>query len=219
MREALIEREVLLQGGAPHHLAAALRAAASARRCGPAWMVRLGLFLYDHLGGREQLPPTRGLDLRRDPAGAPLQDRATRKAFEYSDCWVDDARLVVLNALDAADRGASIRTRTRCIGARRDGERWRLDARGPRDRRALRRSRRAALVNAAGPWVADVLDSVVGVNAPAADAAGQGQPHRRAEAVRRTTRPTSSRTPTGRIVFAIPYERDFTLIGTTDEDL
>jgi D-erythritol 1-phosphate dehydrogenase len=89
----------------------------------PAWMVRLGLFLYDHLGGRKRLPSTRRLDLRRDPKGLPIRDEY-RTAFEYSDCWVDDARLVALNAVDARERGADIRTRTRCVSARRAGEGW-----------------------------------------------------------------------------------------------
>src|SRR6187455_426166 len=89
----------------------------------PAWLVRLGLFLYDHLGGRKKLPGTRMLDLSRDPEGTPLLDRYT-KGFEYSDCWVDDARLVVLNALDAAERGADIRVRTEVVSARRSGGHW-----------------------------------------------------------------------------------------------
>ncbi|MBN8897821.1 MAG: FAD-dependent oxidoreductase, partial [Rhodospirillales bacterium] len=124
VREALAEREVLLQAAPhiawplrfvlPHH--AGLR---------PWWMVRTGLFLYDHLGGRRILPPTRVLDLRTDPAGAPLKPDFTR-GFEYSDCWVDDARLVVLAARDAALRGADIRTRTACVGARVEDGAWSL---------------------------------------------------------------------------------------------
>ncbi|MGA9867833.1 MAG: FAD-dependent oxidoreductase, partial [Acetobacteraceae bacterium] len=128
VREALAEREVLLRAAPhiihplrfvlPHH--AGLR---------PAWMLRAGLFLYDHLGGRTLLPGTRTLDLRRDPAGAPLKPPFTR-GFEYSDCWVDDARLVALLARDAADRGAAICTRTRCTGARRQPDAWTLTLQG-----------------------------------------------------------------------------------------
>ncbi len=129
VRESLAEREVLLRAAPhivwplrfvlPHH--AGLR---------PWWMLRAGLFLYDHLGGRRILPPTRVLDLRTDPAGAPLDPRYTR-GFEYSDCWVDDARLVALNARDAAARGAVIRTRTRCAEAVRAGDLWRITMTGP----------------------------------------------------------------------------------------
>jgi glycerol-3-phosphate dehydrogenase len=128
-------------------------------------VLRLGLFLYDHLGGRRILPPTRSLDLRRDPAGLPLREGFTR-GFEYSDCWVEDARLVVLNARDAADRGAAIRTRTACVSARREGDLWlatlRDEASGAVEEVAAR-----AIVNAAGPWVGQVLSGVARLNAPA----------------------------------------------------
>src|SRR6187431_905818 len=124
VREALIEREILWQIAPhiirplrfvlPHH--AGLR---------PAWLVRLGLFLYDHIGGRKLLPATRTLDMRKDPAGKPLKPIFSH-AFEYSDGWVNDARLVVLNARDAADRGATIRTRARVTEARREADFWRI---------------------------------------------------------------------------------------------
>src|SRR5258708_17555896 len=128
VHEALAEREVLLRAAPhiirplrfvlPHH--AGLR---------PRWLIRTGLFLYDHLGGRKILPATRSVDLRTDPAGAPLRSEFTR-GFEYSDCSVDDARLVVLNARDAAAHGADIRTRSRCISARRLQGVWRLTLEG-----------------------------------------------------------------------------------------
>lgn len=214
VREALEEREVLwaiaphivwpLRFVLPHH--AGLR---------PAWLLRLGLFLYDHLGGRTKLPGTRGLDLRRDPAGTALREGFTR-GFEYSDCWVEDSRLVVLNARDAANRGAVIETRTRCLSATREEGAWTLtlaDADGT-GRRSLRAR---TLVNAAGPWVADVLGGVAHVNAPAAVRLVQGShivvkrlfAHDRCYIFQNTDR---------RIVFAIPYEGEFTLIGTTDRD-
>src|SRR5437763_303947 len=149
VRESLAEREVLLRAAPhiirplrfvlPHH--AGLR---------PWWLIRLGLVLYDHLGGRRILPPTRVVDLARDPAGAPLRPEYSR-AFEYSDCFVDDSRLVVLNARDAAARGADIRTRTRCIGAQRADGVWRIALQGGAE--AIAR----VLVNAAGPHVSRVL--------------------------------------------------------------
>src|SRR5882762_2810183 len=150
VREALIEREVLIRMAPhltrplrfvlPHH--AALR---------PAWMLRLGLFIYDHLGGRHILPGTEVLDLTHHVVGEPLK-REFRHGFVYSDGWVDDARLVVLNAVDAAERGAVIRTRTKLLRADRDGRYWQLvlNVRGHRETAAAR-----ALVNAAGPWVPD----------------------------------------------------------------
>src|SRR5215510_6744863 len=123
VREALIEREVLWRM-APHIIKPLRFVLPHHRKLRPAWLLRLGLFLYDHLGGRKLLPATRTLDLRSDPAGSPLKRGDFAKAFEYSDCWVDDARLVALNAVDAARRGADIRTRTRAVGARREGDHW-----------------------------------------------------------------------------------------------
>ena len=124
VREALIEREVLWRN-APHIIWPLRFVLPYHKGLRPAWLLRLGLFLYDHLGGRKLLPPARVLDMRTDPAGKALKPGYT-KAFEYSDCWVNDSRLVVLNARDAADRGAVIRTRTRVLGAQRDGDIWTL---------------------------------------------------------------------------------------------
>ncbi|HET8997750.1 MAG TPA: glycerol-3-phosphate dehydrogenase, partial [Acetobacteraceae bacterium] len=153
VREALTEREVLLRA-APHLIRPMRFVLPHHPGLRPWWMIRAGLFLYDHLGGRHILPGTRTLDLRRDPAGTPLQPRYTR-AFEYSDCWTDDSRLVVLNARDAAARGASILVRTRCTQARVVGGLWALT---PDNGRALRAR---VLVNAAGPWVSQMLSEVV----------------------------------------------------------
>src|SRR5471032_2290986 len=125
VREALIEREVLLNA-APHIIWPMRFVLPHSPDDRPAWLVRLGLYLYDHLGGRKTLPGTRTLDLRRDPKGAPIKDQY-RKGFEYSDCWVDDARLVVLNAMDAAERGAEVLTRTACASARRSDGMWRIE--------------------------------------------------------------------------------------------
>jgi glycerol-3-phosphate dehydrogenase len=212
VREALIEREVLLRM-APHlvrpmrfvlPLHAGLR---------PAWMLRFGLFLYDHLGGRKLLPPTQSLDLATDPAGAPLQQRYVR-AFEYSDCWVDDARLVVLNALDAAERGASIRTRTRCVAADRRAGYWRLTLEADATRSEV--SARA-LVNASGPWVAEVAHKVLGLPTHAPVRLVKGS-HIVVPRLYEHDRAYLFQSGDGRVVFVIPYERDFTVIGTTDID-
>src|SRR5262245_51776122 len=125
VREALQEREVLWRA-APHIIWPLRFVLPHHRGLRPAWLLRLGLFLYDHLGGRVLLPATRTLDLRSDATGAPLKPGDFTKGFEYSDCWVDDARLVVLNAVDAARRGADIRTRTRAVSAERRGKLWSL---------------------------------------------------------------------------------------------
>src|SRR5690606_1538584 len=125
VREALVEREVLL-AAAPHIIWPMRFVLPHNPADRPAWLVRLGLFLYDHLGGRRRLPGTRTLDLASAPEGAPIK-KDYRKAFEYSDCWVDDSRLVLLNALDAAAKGVRVMTRTACSSVRRDGEAWTVD--------------------------------------------------------------------------------------------
>ena len=164
VREALMEREVLLRN-APHIIWPLRFVLPHHEGLRPWWMLRIGLFLYDHLGGRRILPPTKSLDLRRDAAGKGLKPGYVR-AFEYSDCWVEDSRLVALNAVDAAIRGATILTRTRCTEATRDGGLWRLTlAAGGGEQPKTATAR--ALVNAAGPWVADVLHHTVKANAPA----------------------------------------------------
>jgi glycerol-3-phosphate dehydrogenase len=209
VREALTEREVLLR--AAPHLVWPLRFVLPYRAGGrPWWMLRAGLFLYDHLGGRTLLPPTASLDLRANPAGAPLRDDLTR-AFEYSDCWADDARLVIANARDAADRGADIRPRTRCESARRADGQWSLTLSGGREERAR------VLVNAAGPYVSGVLGDVLGQNEPARIRMVKGS-HIVTRRLFDHDRCYIFQNPDGRICFAIPYETDFTLIGTTDED-
>jgi len=215
VREALIEREVLWQIAPhiirplrfvlPHH--AGLR---------PAWMLRLGLFLYDHIGGRNLLPPTRSVDLTSDAVGHPLiPDRYTR-GFEYSDCFVDDARLVVLTARDAADRGAEIRTRTRATEIRQVDGIWHVTVENTvTHERATIRAR--VLVNAGGPWVEDVLASGAGVNARAKVRLVQGS-HIVVRKLYEHDRAYIFQNADGRIIFVIPYQDDFTLIGTTDRD-
>src|SRR5687767_9884650 len=161
VREALIEREVLL-AAAPHIVWPMRFVLPHSPEQRPAWLVRSGLFLYDHLGGRKKLPPTRSLDLGSAPEGKPLKPQYKR-AFEYSDCWVDDARLVVLNTVDARERGAAIHVRTACTGARREGGVWRVTLKAHTSGRTTE-VRARALVNAAGPWVNDVIGRVAGLN-------------------------------------------------------
>src|SRR5215213_6482128 len=149
VREALTEREVLLRA-APHIIWPLRFVLPHHNGLRPAWLIRLGLFLYDHLGGRDILPPARRIDLTRDPAGRSLKPEY-RNGFEYSDCWVDDARLVALNAVDAAERGAEVLTRTPCISARREDGAWTAQLRDERTGQ-VRTVRAKVIVNAAGPW-------------------------------------------------------------------
>ena len=207
VREALSEREVLW-GIAPHIIWPLRFILPHRPGLRPRWLVRLGLFLYDHLGGRKRLPATQSVDLTRHPAGAPLKPQYTR-AFAYSDGWVDDARLVVLNARDAADRGADVRTRCEVTALTREGDVWRIAAGGE-----IFHAR--AVVNAAGPRVLDLLGRA-------------GEPSAQKMRLVRGSHIVVRKLfdhddayffqlPDGRIFFAIPYEQDFTLIGTTDVD-
>ncbi len=209
VRESLAEREVLLRA-APHLVRPMRFVLPYHAGLRPWWLIRAGLFLYDHLGGREVLKGTRALDLRTDQAGGPLRPQFVR-GFEYSDCRVDDARLVVLNARDAAARGADIRTRTRCTDARHADGLWHLTMQdgGTSEARVL--------VNAAGPYVSRVLHDVVGETAPQRIRLVKGS-HIVVPRLYRHDRSYIFQNADGRVCFAIPYERDFTLIGTTDAD-
>ena len=212
VRESLIERERLLKI-APHIIWPLRFVLPHDKGLRPKWMLRLGLFLYDNLGGRKILPPTRDLDLRAPPHAETLQDRLTH-GWEYSDCWVEDSRLVVLNALDAKDRGADIRTRTECVGLERRKGVWIASLRtadGHEERVTAR-----AVVNAAGPWV----DKVLGRALP-------GETHTNLRLVKGSHLIFPKlfdgehcyifQNKDDRIIFAIPYERDYTLVGTTDQ--
>jgi len=211
VREALRERETLLC--AMPHIARPLRFVLPHHRgLRPAWLLRLGLLVYDHLGGRRILPGTKGLDLRRDPAGAALREGFAR-GFEYSDCWVDDARLVALNARDAARRGARIATRARVVAARRDGGLWRAELAHEDGRKEEVAAR--VLVNAAGPWAGEVVTGTLGLHTPAHIRLVRGS-HIVTRRLFEHDRAYILQGADGRIVFAIPYETDFTLIGTTD---
>lgn len=215
VRESLKEREVLW-ANAPH-IIHPMRFVLPFHKGGvrPAWLIRLGLFLYDHIGGRKKLPATRTLNMRSDPAAAPLKPLFS-KAFEYSDCWVDDARFVVLNARDAAGRGANIQTRTKLVGAKRDAKGWTLTLEDMRD--GSRKTAHARLlVNAAGPWVDQVLRGVEGEKQEHNVRLVQGS-HIVVKGKFSDPRSYFFQNNDGRIIFAIPYEDDFTLIGTTDQD-
>ncbi|MDE2385164.1 MAG: glycerol-3-phosphate dehydrogenase, partial [Alphaproteobacteria bacterium] len=212
VREALIEREVLLNSAPhiiwplrfvlPHH--AGLR---------PRWLIRLGLFLYDHLGGRKILPGTRSVDLTRDETGQPLREEFTH-GWEYSDCWVNDARLVTLYAVDAKAKGAVIRTRTKCTAAAATAEGWALTLESGGASETVTGK---FLVNAAGPWVGEVLAQVVRQNEPAKVRMVKGS-HIVVDRLFDHDKCYIFQNADGRIDFAIPYEDRFTLIGTTDLD-
>lgn len=214
VREALKEREVLLKL-APHIIWPLRFVLPHHKGLRPWPIIRIGLFLYDHLGGRELLPPTRVLDLSQDEAGAPLKPDY-RRAFEYSDCWVQDSRLVVLNARDAADRGALILPRTQCLEVRNEEGGWVLQLRSG-DSGERRQIRARALVNATGPWVSDVLERVIGRKVPLRVRLVKGS-HIVVDRLFEHGRSYIFQNADQRICFAIPYEHDFTLIGTTDED-
>ena len=212
VREALIEREVVLEV-APQLTWPLRLILPHSPEQRPRWLIRLGLFIYDHLGGRKRIPSTKALDLHRDPEGDMIRD-PFRKAFAYWDVWVDDARLVILNAVDAARRGAEVLTRTQCDSVRREGGLWKAalrDGETGRTREIMAR----AVFNAAGPWVETVLGNVAGVNT------------RRRVRLVKGSHIIMKRWWTGdhgyvlqahdkRLIFVNPYFDDLALIGTTD---
>ncbi|MEL7446384.1 MAG: glycerol-3-phosphate dehydrogenase [Pseudomonadota bacterium] len=211
VRESLIERERLLKI-APHIIWPLRFVLPHDQGLRPSWLLRLGLFLYDHIGGRKLLPPARTVNLRDAPHAEILEDRMV-KGFEYSDCWVEDSRLVVLNCVDAKERGADIRTRTECTGLERGENNWTAIL---KDHEGQYEVSASAVVNAAGPWVDTVL--------------GRAIPREEHENLRlvKGSHLIFPRLFEGdhcyifqnkddRIIFAIPYERDFTLVGTTDQ--
>ncbi len=207
VREALRERETLWVI-APHIVRPMRFVLPCTPGLRPRWMLRLGLFLYDHLAGHSRLPGTRSIDLRRHEAGRAL-DHALRHGFEYSDGWVDDARLVVLNALDAAEHGAVIRTRTPMLAARREGNSWAVET-------ASGSVMARALVNAGGPG-ADAVSRLAGEQPPFAIRRVRGS-HIVVRKLFDHDNAYIFQLPDTRICFAIPYEGSFTLIGTTDRD-
>ncbi len=181
----------------------------------PAWLIRLGLFLYDHLGGRKILPKTRTLNLKGTPEGAPIEARF-EKAYEYSDCWIEDSRLVVLNARDAAERGADICVRTKVQSAARIDGLWHITVED-RDTHVQRIVTARMIVNAAGPWVGDVIQRKVRINSTEGVRLVRGS-HIVTKRLYDHDKCYFFQGTDGRIIFAIPYETDFTLIGTTDAE-
>ena len=211
VRKALAEREVLLRS-APHIMWPLRFVMPHDPGMRPVWMVRIGLFLYDHMARREVLPGSRTVDLRAHPSGTPLK-RHFRKGFVYSDGWVDDARLVVLNAVDAAEHGATVLTRWACVDARRAPAEWQVQLRSSAG--ATRELRARALINAAGPWAAQFLAEHAHAPERKALRLVKGS-HIVVRKLFEHDHAYIFQNPDRRIIFAIPYERDFTLIGTTD---
>jgi glycerol-3-phosphate dehydrogenase len=212
VRESLLERERLL-AIAPHIVRPMRFILPHVEGLRPRWQIRLGLFFYDHVGARGKLPSSRGVRLAGRGYGEPLRQQIAH-GFEYSDCAVDDSRLVVLNAVDAAERGATIHTRTQFVSAQRVNGRWLAECRSTHSDRTFQVSARA-IVNASGPWVDRVLQCLPGA-----------QSHSRLRLVRGShivvprlydgEHAYLLQNPDGRVVFTIPYEGAFTLIGTTD---
>lgn len=212
VRKALQEREVLLRA-APHIIWPLRFVMPYHQGLRPAWLIRAGLFLYDHLGKRDLLPGSASVDLRHHPAGKPLR-ADLRKGFVYSDAWVDDARLVVLNAIDAAERGASVLPRTRCRSARRGASHWDATLE-PASGGAAQSVKARALVNAAGPWAVSLLRESLAVTPRRNLRMAKGS-HIVVPKLFDHDYAYILQNPDKRIIFAIPYEGDFTLIGTTD---
>lgn len=212
VRESLMEREVLW-GMAPHIIWPLRFVLPHHKGLRPAWLLRLGLFIYDHLGGRKLLPATKTLDMTSDASGKPLKPLFT-KGFEYSDCWVDDARMVVLNAIDAEARGAVIKTRTKVVSARREDGMWLVTTESGGERET---TRARMLVNAAGPWIDQVIGNAIGNNNARNVRLVQGS-HIIVPRIFDHDRCYIFQNDDNRIIFAIPYERHYTLIGTTDQD-
>ncbi|NJM30749.1 MAG: glycerol-3-phosphate dehydrogenase [Rhizobiales bacterium] len=211
VREALIEREVLLNA-APHISWPMRFVLPHSPEQRPAWLVRTGLFLYDHLGGRKKLPPCRTIDLSRAPEGQAIKPDYT-KAFEYSDCWVDDARLVVLNAVDAKERGATVLTRTAATAARRENGLWHLELTAAGGSKS--RVRAKAIANAAGPWVENVINGVIRANSARRVRLVKGS-HIIVPKFWDGANAYVFQNHDKRIVFVNPYQGKFGLIGTTD---
>ncbi len=223
VRKALIEREILMRA-APHIIRPLRFVMPHDQGQRPAWMIRAGMFIYDHLAKRELLPASEGIDLRSHAAGAPLKDNFV-KAFAYSDCWVDDARLVVLNAMAAAEHGATILTRTTCAAVTRHADHWRATLRKTPHPSSTDTNHAEApltvhaklLINATGPWAASFLQDTVHGHAGKKLRLIKGS-HIIVRKLFEHPDAYIFQHPDGRIVFAIPYEHDYTLIGTTDID-
>jgi glycerol-3-phosphate dehydrogenase len=215
VRKALAEREVLLRV-APHIMWPMRFVMPHEPSMRPFWMIRAGLFLYDHLARREWLSGSETIDLRQHPAGIPLKSFLHR-AFVYSDGWVDDARLVVLNAIDARNRGAQIMTRAQCVRARREAGAWSVDILSETNPQVAT-VRARLLVNAAGPWAAEFLQQNAGVSGSKTLRLVKGS-HIVVPRLFDHDDAYLLQAPDRRVIFVIPYEQHFTLIGTTDVEI
>jgi glycerol-3-phosphate dehydrogenase len=211
VRESLAERETLLRI-APHIVRPLRIVLPVEKGMRPAWMLRIGLFLYDHLARRNLLPSTKTLNLRRSKAGEPLKDHFT-KGFEFSDCWADDARLVALNAVDAKERGADISTRTECIALDRQEKAWTATLRS--ENGDIYQVSARAIVNAAGPWVEQILGKFTAPKNSSRLRLVKGS-HILTRRLYEGEHCYLFQSPDGRIIFAWPYLNNTTLIGTTD---
>lgn len=214
VRHSLKEREILLQS-APHIIWPLRFILPHHQGLRPRWLIRLGLFLYDHIGGRKRLPVSHGINLQRHIVGRFLKEKFTH-AFEYSDCWVQDARLVVLNARDAALRGASIMTHTRCIALTRHKQHW--TATVEQNKTGVKQTIMAkAVVNASGPWVEKTL-GLAGKEYSSRSVRLVKGSHIIVKKIFDHAYPYIFQHEDGRVLFAIPFEHDFTLLGTTEHD-
>lgn len=213
VRHALAEREVLLEA-APHIVWPLRFVLPHNRTIRPYWMIRLGMYLYDRLARRNTLPGSTGLTLPEDPAGVPLK-ASFERAFEYSDCWVDDARLVILSAIDARERGAMILPRTRCVAAARLDDRWHVELEDTLSG-ATRSVEARVVVNAAGPWAEPVAREILGSQPRYSSKLVKGS-HIVVPRLYEHGKAYILQNDDKRIVFVLPFEYDYTLIGTTDE--
>ncbi|HAI31529.1 MAG TPA: glycerol-3-phosphate dehydrogenase, partial [Thalassospira sp.] len=211
VREALQEREVLL-AAAPHIIWPLTFVLPHHRGLRPKWMLRAGLFLYDHLARRKRLPGSRAVSFKGTPEGEPLKSDYAG-GFSYSDCWVDDARLVVLNAQDAQAHGAEIQTRTKCASLMRHQDHWNAELIGPDG--SPQSVQAKAVVNAAGPWVTEMVENA-GLGKKAAGLRLVKGSHIVVPRIHDHDHCYIFQNSDGRIAFAIPYQQDYTLIGTTD---
>ncbi len=211
VREALSEREVLLES-APHIIWPLRFVLPHEKTLRPAWMIQIGLFLYDHLGGRKRLPGSKRVSLKEKPYSNGLKP-GLEIGFEYSDCWVNDARLVALNAVDARERGAEILTRTTVVSAKREGDLWRAEIRS--DNGDTRSVRARVLVNATGPWAGEFIGGALNLKQKATLRLVKGS-HIIVDKLYEGSHCFILQNADRRIVFTIPYEGRFTLVGTTD---
>lgn len=212
VREALSEREVLLRN-APHIIHAKSFLLPHSEALRPVWMIRTGLFLYDHLGKNTTLPRSYPVDLAHSTFGAGLKENY-EKGFVYSDCWVDDARLVVLNAIDAADKGAKILTRTACVKAERLAEYWCVTLENTLTKQQQIIEARC-VINAAGPWVQEVQENILKVTSQGRVSLVKGS-HIIVPKLYDGDHAWILQNEDDRVIFVIPYEKDYSLIGTTD---